>query len=174
MVEHISPEEFDRLFPNANRRVRELNRLAWELTRGSLAQTKLIPEAKATPWVVSCKNNTLSVPVKTKRLRQNTKPLLNKLETRALSYLRTVHPSLRFYPQGVRFRLANGLWYKPDLVAFIEDDPEHWMIAYEVKGPRAFRGGFENLKMAASVYPDVAWFLIWEEGPHWLTQEILP
>lgn len=111
-----------------------------------------------------------------KRIRQDTKPLLNKTEARALEYLKKRHPSLHIHCQAIRFKLANGLWYKPDFIAFTEQVIPPWIIAYEVKGPHAFRGGFENLKMAASVYQDIAWILIWEEPPksdNWLTQEVL-
>ena len=162
MVDFISPEQFERLFPSAPASVRELNRVAWEKAH-ELARTAAAPPPTA--------------PKAGRRLRQDTKPMLNKLETRALDYLRAIHPSLRWKTQALRFMLANGLWYKPDLIAFLYGDPEHWMVAYEVKGPHSFRGGFENLKMAASRYPDIAWFLIWEESPRsnrWLTQEILP
>ena len=37
-------------------------------------------------------------------------------------------------------------------------------IAYEVKGPKVFRGGFENLKVAARVHPWVKFYLVWEDG----------
>jgi hypothetical protein len=99
-----------------------------------------------------------------KRVRQSSKPLLNKLESEFFSL-----PWARgFLLQAVRFRLGNGIWYKPD--GF---DPKT-QIAVEVKGPHAFRGGFENLKVAASLYPMIRWRLVWKQDGQWQEQEILP
>jgi hypothetical protein len=104
-----------------------------------------------------------------KRVRQSSKPLMNKLESEF--YL---HLLLRFNKdyvkiQAVRFRLGNGIWYVPD---FVISAP--WATCYEVKGPHAFRGGFENLKVAASTYPEIKWRLVWKENGRWIEQEILP
>lgn len=109
-----------------------------------------------------------------KRLRQDTKPLLNNLEQRFYRYLQCLFPGDKIVPQGKRYRLANGLWYKPDFTAVMNVDPVvGWMeYAWEVKGPHAFRGGFENLKMAAATYPQVFWTLAWFDSG-WMTQRIL-
>jgi hypothetical protein len=45
--------------------------------------------------------------------------------------------------------------------------------AWEAKGPKAFRGGFENLKIAANQWPDVVFTLMWEEAGVWRNQRIL-
>lgn len=112
-------------------------------------------------------------PVKKKkfRLRQNPKPLLNQLESEYKNFLCTCE-GIRFEPQAIRFRLGNGIWYKPD---FIVLTPLRDFLAIEVKGPRAFRGGFENLKVAASLYRWVTFKMVWKgEDGQWETQTILP
>ena len=104
-----------------------------------------------------------------KRIRQSTKPLMNKLEQsfwdEVLSYR---HPKAR--AQAVKFRLGNGIVYTPDFIDLTAQPPR----AFECKGPKAFRGGFENLKVAASLYPEVQWTLVWKVNREWKTQEVLP
>ena len=111
-----------------------------------------------------------------KRVRQSDKPLLNGLETEWGHVLRLSYPDRLIHAQDKRYRLANGLWYKPDFTALVLDlargaDRE---TAWEVKGPFAYRGGFENLKMAASTFPDVKFVLVWKEAGMWKEQIILP
>ncbi len=105
-----------------------------------------------------------------KRLRQSSKPLENELEKRWRRELESRYPDVKFRPQAKRFRLANGLKYTPDVTA-IMDGRE---IAFECKGPKVFRGGFENLKTAAATWPEVKWILVWEHQGAWMQQEILP
>ena len=107
---------------------------------------------------------------KTKRLRQRTKPEMNNLEIRFYQRQRALFPGRTFLAQSVRFKLANGIWYKPDLFCLEFDPPTAW----EVKGPHSFRGGFENLKVAAHCYPGIRWLLVWEENGAWAEQVILP
>jgi len=109
-----------------------------------------------------------------KRIRQSTKPLMNKLEQEWFEVLK-----LRFtviMPQSLRFMLGNGVWYKPDFVCwpagFDSADPR--MRAFECKGPFAHRGGFENLKIAATKYPAIRWTLAWKENGEWKEQLVLP
>lgn len=106
-----------------------------------------------------------------KRLRQSSKPLMNKLETELFHFLKANYPEDSvIVPQGIRFRLGNGIWYKPDFVIFAG-----MVWAYEVKGPRAFRGGFENLKVAAGLYPMIRWRLVWkDQNGIWQEQKVLP
>lgn len=116
------------------------------------------------------------VPVATKgrgavRLRQDTKPLMNGLETAFHAILQAKYTTAKVRPQAKRYRLANGIWYKPDFTAIIEGVE----CAWECKGPRAFRGGFENLKVAAHEYPEIAWILVWkDEAGAWREQRVLP
>ncbi len=107
-----------------------------------------------------------------KRLRQDSRPLMNGLETAFAAHLRgLLAPEVRVVPQGKRYRLANGQWYKPDFTAVV-GGREH---AWECKGPKAFRGGFENLKTAATMWPDVTFTLVWRDAAGaWQQQKILP
>ncbi len=110
---------------------------------------------------------------KPKRIRQSSKPLMNKLETQWYDWLRYVYqpPSFTIKIQAMRFKLGNGIWYKPDFTVWgFKDGP----IAYEVKGPHAFRGGLENLKVAAGLYPEITWKLVWRENGQWCEQMVLP
>jgi hypothetical protein len=111
-----------------------------------------------------------SAPVEGKRIRQESKPLMNKLELEAWEVLSEMRNN-SFIPQAIRFRLGNGIWYKPDFFSFFFSTGPH---AVEVKGPHAFRGGFENLKVAAHEYPMVTWWLMWKEDGEWKRQEIKP
>lgn len=107
-----------------------------------------------------------------KRIRQSSKPLMNKLEAEWFNICVGAYPEgTKFVPQGIRFKLGNGIWYKPDLLVFGEK-----VYAYEVKGPFAHRGGFENLKVAAYQYPWIRWSLVWKDKKlhQWQEQEILP
>lgn len=112
-----------------------------------------------------------NVPARTlKRIRQSSKPLLNKLETEWYHILKSTYPEdCPVFAQAMRFRLGNGIWYKPDFIVW----GAH-IYGYEVKGKHAFRGGFENLKVAASIYKQIKWYLVWKENGQWQEQEILP
>lgn len=102
-----------------------------------------------------------------RRIRQDHRPLMNKLEESFLGELLLRGQRKEdILIQAIRFRLANGLWYKPDFVV--------WPCAWEVKGPHAWRGGYENLKMAAATYPHISWVLVWKEHGRWCEQKILP
>ena len=118
--------------------------------------------------VVSFPGKSTPITAAPKRIRQSTKPLLNKLEQEFLERLEMTL-NVKVYPQSMRFMLARGLWYKPDFVIL----SPHFM-AFEVKGPHAFRGGFENLKMAAHQYPQIHWRLVWKENNQWQEQTVLP
>lgn len=104
-----------------------------------------------------------------KRIRQSAGPLENKLEADFHNYLKSRYPEARIYAQAKRYRLGNGIWYKPDLVFMLEGRE----TIYEVKGPKSFRGGFENLKVAASTYPEADWWLAWRVDGTWKVQNVL-
>ena len=108
-----------------------------------------------------------------KRVRQSSKPLMNKLEAEFFNHMKCQYLEIGYgseiLAQALRFRLGNGIWYKPD---FVQIRPSGRWTIYEVKGPHAFRGGLENLKIAASQYPLIQWVLAWKEGGEWVTQEI--
>lgn len=105
-----------------------------------------------------------------KRIRQSTKPLMNKLEQEWFDHLKATFPLRQFYPQTTRFKLGNGIWYKPDVTCPYFDGI---FTCWEVKGPKAFRGGFENLKVAASKYPEFKWILVWKDDSQWREQVVL-
>jgi len=112
-----------------------------------------------------------------KRLRQDSKPLLNKLESEWFAFHRNLFPNCPpIRPQSKRYKLANGLWYKPDFTcsAYPCDMEPLRETAWEIKGPFVFRGGFENLKMAAAAWPEVRFILTWKEQGEWCRQIILP
>lgn len=109
-----------------------------------------------------------------KRIRQSQKPLLNKLEQEWYEVLKRRH--LIVAAQSLRFMLGNGIWYKPDFIAWPSgfESQDIRMRAFEVKGPYSFRGGFENLKVAAHKYPQVKWSLVWKENGQWKEQTVWP
>lgn len=110
-----------------------------------------------------------------KRIRQSSKPLLNKLEEEYQRILidKSPYANPKVYPQAIRFRLANGAWYKPDLVSWNYGN----MRCFEVKGPKGMKGqpkGLMTLKVAAAQYPEVDWYLVWKENGQWQEQLVLP
>ena len=124
-------------------------------------------------WVKVSSRPLASAPTPTpsKRIRQDGKPLMNKLETEFFLRLQQDAGDIKFIrPQSIRFMLGNGIWYKPDFTGFIDGSFSAW----EVKGPHAFRGGFENLKVAAHQYAEVHWYLVWKKDGQWQQQRILP
>jgi hypothetical protein len=102
-----------------------------------------------------------------KRIRQSSKRP-NRLETEGLAYLKATRPHDGWRTQSLRFRLGNGIWYKPDATNTILN------LMVEFKGPHAFRGGFENLKVAASMYTEIKWLLVWQSDGQWQEQIVRP
>ena len=97
-----------------------------------------------------------------KRIRQGEKPP-NKLEADIKRYLTELHPSAKIYSQSWRVRLANGAWFKVDHCALINGV---W-TAWECKGPKEGKNvarGLLALKVAAGLYPEIEWFLVWKEA----------
>ena len=111
-----------------------------------------------------------------KRLRQSSKPLMNKLESEFMDWLvRTGTPKENIFPQAMRLEISNGHWYKPDFfVTPTESDewPQGWF--YECKGPHSFRGGFENVKDAARRFKHFKFILVWLDDGRWQEQIVLP
>ncbi len=112
-----------------------------------------------------------------RRIRQDSKPLLNKLEQ---NYYEEVicNKFLGSSPisiQSIRFRLGNGIWYKPDFFLWYTSTVLPCKpMGIEVKGPYVFRGGFENLKVVANQYQWIKWVLVWKENGSWKEQVVLP
>jgi hypothetical protein len=134
------------------------------------------------PHLFSGPDSTSPPPKTGKRLRQSTKPLMNKLEQEFKDYMedQLCHAYGDSYcellPQALRFRLGNGIWYKPDFIFVnpLYHTPKIKLLAYEVKGPKSWRGGFENLKIAATLYEWVEWILVWKDNALWRTQLVYP
>lgn len=105
------------------------------------------------------------------RIRQHRVTKMNALESRFFDYLRFTYPGVIIRSQAKSYRLANGINYRPDFTAVIDGRE----MAWETKGPKAFRGGFENLKVAADRYREITWTLAWEDGGHgkWQFQTVL-
>lgn len=117
------------------------------------------------------------------RIRQD-RSQPNKLEREWMGRLATDFPDEQFHFNAMRFRLGNGVWYKPDFFCFDHHWPEDASrsfkgiharpTAWEVKGPKAWRGGFEFLKIAASSWPKIRWVLVWKDDGGWNEEEVLP
>ena len=143
---------------------------------------KLSPRHRAEVEAAFARGDPSAPTVKTphaKRLRQSSEPVLNKLEERFLLKLKKDYAGQEILAQAVRLELARGIWYKPDF--FLPQGSKDIVdgvtpIAYEVKGPKVFRGGFENLKVAARVHGWIHFYLVWEDKQTgaWQRQEILP
>lgn len=130
--------------------------------------------AKGSPAFRAANAHLLGAPVATPapavagtRVRQS-RDKLNKLESAYQDYATVEHRGHQVLAQTIRLRLGNGVWYKPDF--FIP----HLSLFIEVKGPKAFRGGFENLKVAAGLHTWAKFRLVWREKGQWFAQEILP
>lgn len=114
--------------------------------------------------------------VKSTRVRQD-RSVPNKLESEWGQKLKSDFPGECFRFGERRYKLANGVWYKPDWtcsnhlpVGSILDANE---TAWEVKGPHAWRGGLEFLKIAAHEWPEVRWILVWKENGVWHDQIVV-
>lgn len=110
-----------------------------------------------------------------RRMRQDQEPELNKLELDFYDFLTRSLPSgTKIWKQSLRLRLGNGIWYKPDFAAFAgwTQKPTQ-LTCWEVKGPHVFRGGFENLKVAAATYPELSFELVWKDSRGgWVRQAV--
>lgn len=109
-----------------------------------------------------------------KRIRQSSKPVMNKLEAEFLEQLKAWYPS-KFYAQSVKFKIGNGVTFCPDIFCF------HWnnggdAAAWEVKGPHAWDDAIVKLKCFASVYPEIRVHLAWKDKKlgSFRVQDILP
>lgn len=106
-----------------------------------------------------------------KRIRQSSKPLMNKLEAEFHARLSTVLCEAKdIHVQAIKFRLANGLTYTPDFVVL----GPLAKLAFEVKGKWFTDDSNAKLKMAASLYPEIEWWLVWkDDAGKWQKQQVL-
>jgi len=114
-----------------------------------------------------------------KRIRQSSKPVMNKLEQEYFDILSAQYPN---YPrpraQAVRFKLCNGVTFTPDI--FCASWPSEFgpvspatPTAFEVKGKHAWDDAIVKIKMAAHEWLEIRWVLAWKESGEWKTQLIL-
>lgn len=95
---------------------------------------------------------------------------LNKTEQRAFDYLRTLYPLAKLRPHGKTYMLANGVRYTPDITGYTGGKETCW----EVKGGRRVEDDASvKVKMAPSQWPEVTWWLMWEENGEWRFQKLL-
>lgn len=116
-------------------------------------------------------------PKPSKRLKQRSAPLMNKLEEEFYNRHRDQYPPNYppMRPQKITFSLGNGVTFRPDLFSFMwpgEGGPKP--TAWEVKGKRAWDDAIVKLKVAARIYPEIRWFLVWKDATGWNHQLILP
>lgn len=104
---------------------------------------------------------------KERRLRQAAIKL-NGLETAYQDVLHAKYGPADVVAQSIRVRLGSGAWFKADF--FVKSE----LLFVECKGPHAFRGGFEFLKIAASIHTWAKFQLVWKNNGEWMWQDILP
>jgi hypothetical protein len=107
-----------------------------------------------------------------KRMRQGDKPP-TKLEADWRRHMEATQPEVKFRAQAIRFRLANGAWYKPDLMAWLNSR----VVCWETKGPKQAKNvarGILTVKFAATAWPEVLFILVWRDAAGWHQQEVLP
>lgn len=111
------------------------------------------------------------------RIRQSSKPLMNKLETEWFNIIKDKYPN---YPpvraQAKTFRLCNGVRFTPDLSCSIwpvEGGPSR-ETCWEIKGPKSWDDAIVKAKMAAHEYPEVCWHFVWKHKGKWCEQILLP
>jgi hypothetical protein len=153
--------------PNAGTGVRKLNP---HLYGTGAAATRLEAQQPVPDAPAVCLGDRASVK---KRIRQSTKPLLNKLETEWLARLTSMFPSLNIHKQSWRVKLANGAWFKVDFCATLSGK---W-TAWEVKGPKRGKNvdrGMLALKCAVSRYSEINWILVWKDKGEWREQLLYP
>ncbi len=115
----------------------------------------------------------VTLPAAGVKIRQGDKPP-NKLEASWRRHIEAQHPGVAFRAQAIRFRLANGAWYKPDLMAWLNGR----VVCWETKGGKGMKGharGMITVKFAAATWPEVLFILVWkDETGSWKHQEVLP
>ena len=142
----------------------------------STMRAKGFAQNSAGEWVKVSSRPLASTPApvagQDKRIRQGEKPP-NKLEADWRRHQEALHPDIKFRAQAIRFRLANGAWYKPDLMAWMEGG----LVCWETKGPKQAKNvarGILTIKVAATLWPELDFYLVWREKSVWKQQLVLP
>lgn len=105
-----------------------------------------------------------------KRIRQSSKPVLNKLEQGWLDYAKRQFAHERpIMAQSIGFRLGNGVVYWPDFVS------ESFTHAWEIKGRQPIQDdSVVKIKVAARLFPQIEWRLVWKNfNGAWVEQKVL-
>jgi hypothetical protein len=103
-----------------------------------------------------------------KLLRQSAKPL-NKLELDFLARLVGQFGANNVFAQSISFKLGNGVRFLPDFVVFYAG----FVRCYETKGWMRDDAAVK-IKVAASKYPQIDWYLVWRNNNQFQEQRILP
>lgn len=163
-VKKLNPQVFG---PVGMKRLQCTNCLGWFYERGG--DELDIPAGQR----CLCGDRSTVIAKPKKRLRQSSKPVLNGLETAWRDVLRATLPGTAIREQARRYKIANGSWYRPDLTAIVAGQETAW----ECKGPKEMRGvakGTMTIKVAAHLWPEVRWILVYKRDGQWVTETILP
>jgi phenylalanyl-tRNA synthetase alpha subunit len=109
-----------------------------------------------------------------KRIKQG-EPKLRKWEQEWKERLEASGEWTHVKAQSLRVRLASGAWYKGDISAVRRADNR--VCVFEVKGGEKMKGvakGILALKVAASLYQEFEWTLVWKDSGQWNQQKVLP
>lgn len=109
------------------------------------------------------------------RLRQRTKPLLNRLETAFLARLEHQYQhGAKILSQAITLKIGNGVRYTPDFVVVTQrKDFGIGIEVWEVKGPHSWDDSIVKLKVAAALFPWIAFNLASGNAGTWRIQQIL-
>lgn len=163
----LTPEQFDEM----------RNRTEAAIARGKSKHSGVIIDPLKCDETAKSIIESIPVVKSAKRIRQNEKPLMNKLESDWFNILNAQFPNFpRPRAQAKTYRLANGTKFTPDVTASIWPDAggPAKETAWEVKGKHSWDDSIVKLKVAASVWPEVNWWLCWKVKGVWQTQKILP
>ena len=101
-------------------------------------------------------------------LRQKSKGP-NKLEAAFAAVLRAENPGVQIREQAVTILLANNCRYTPDMMIV---EPGR-LEAYETKGGLFRDDAKVKIKIAASIWPQITFWLVWRKSGVWHRQRIL-
>lgn len=156
-MDQITLEELKRICPGASESTLRVNAGNIQVQNMLKAARGDITVPKAAPAPI--------------RIRQSTKPDLNKTEARGIAFLQRRYPDALLRVHAKTYVLANGVRYTPEATAIL-DGVEH---AWEVKGPKIWDDATVKIKVAANEFPEIVWTMIWEDSKtkEWKTQIIL-
>lgn len=105
-----------------------------------------------------------------KRLRQRAGDGMNNTERAFLGWLKSQWPDAHIHRE-VSLPLANGVRYKVDFLCVHISDGRLRVVGWEVKGFMRDDAAVK-LKVAASVYPWIVFWLAYKEGGEWRFQGV--